>query len=249
MDNQHSINRWFNTYGLPQGARKRIFAFPHSGAGSSFYHQWAMNFDKDDIDFLGIQLPGRESRFQEVPFSSIESLLHNLSIAIKPLLDKPYVLFGHSLGALIAYELCRKLHQEGFLLPRRLYVSGFRSPELPNPNLELHELPDDQITEALKTYAGTPNEILLNRELMQIFLPLLRADFRLHETWSYEASVPLPCPITALSGKQDCITLPTSMYNWEAQTSSLFEHYIYSGDHFFLNQHQQDIIQHIYREL
>lgn len=240
-----ALSPWFSTYGLPQQGQARIFAFPFSGAGASTFYQWAQDFRASSCEFLGVQPPGRESRLREPAISDLTSLLDQLLPAMTPLLDKPFVFFGHSLGALIAFELCRSLRRHGLPLPRTLFVSAFRSPELPNPNRELHRLPTADILDGLRDYAGTPEEVLANRELMALFLPLLRADFSLHETYQYRAEAPLPCPITILSGSDDAIVRPASMHNWLQQTSAAFQHVEYSGDHFFLREHRSDIIRRI----
>lgn len=245
MNNAPTANPWFSTYNLPQQGQQRVFAFPYSGAGASIFYQWARDFHANGIDFLGVQPPGRENRLREQTFHAMQPLLEALLPAITPLLDKPFVLFGHSLGALVGFNLCRALHQQGLPLPQTLFISAFRSPELPNPNRELHRLPEADLLEGLRDYAGTPEEILTNREIMAFLLPLLRADFSLHETWRYQPAAPLPCPITILSGDQDHIARPESMLNWVEQTSGGFQHRQYAGDHFFLNTHRSEIIRQL----
>ncbi len=149
---KHLQSPWFTTYGLPQQGQTRIFVFPYSGAGTSVFHQWAQDFRNSPTDFIGLQPPGRESRLKEQPFSHLPDLLDTLLPLITPLLDKPFVLFGHSLGALVAFELCRALRKQGLPLPRMLFISAFRSPELPNPNQELHRLPAAEIIDGLRSY-------------------------------------------------------------------------------------------------
>lgn len=245
-----SISPWFSTYGLPQQGQSRIFAFPYSGAGASLFNQWSKHcFNNSTTDLIGVQLPGRGSHLKTKPFSDLPLLIEQLVIAIKPLLDKPFIFFGHSLGALIAFELCRALRREDLPLPKHLFISAFRSPELPNPNRPLHQLSKAGIVDELRNYAGTPKEILADHKIMMLFLPLLRADFSLHETYQYQTDTPLSCPISILSGTDDHVAKPASMKNWQQQTSNRFDHTQYPGDHFFLNQQYQSIIHLLHRAL
>lgn len=234
---------WFNTYSLPQQGQARVFAFPYSGAGSMAYFQWAKHCQGSNVDFIGVQLPGRENRLREKPVADLAVLLAALLPAITPLLDKPFVFFGHSMGALLAFELCRALRKQGLPLPQHLFVSAFRAPDMPNPNRELHRLSDQGIIDSLRQYGGTPEAVLSNKELMAMFLPVLRADFALHENYRYPPEAALPCPITALSGISDTIIRPDYMFNWQRQTAASFEQVQYEGDHFFLHQHMNAIQQ------
>lgn len=245
MSNPNLSSPWFSTYGLLQQGHARVFAFPYSGAGSTAYFQWAKQCQSHASDFIGIQPPGRENRLREKPLTDLSVLLASLLPAITPLLDKPFVFFGHSMGALIAFELCRSLRNQGLPLPQHLYVSGFRAPDMPNPNKVLHRLSDQAIIDNLRQYGGTPEAVLSNKELMAMFLPVLRADFALHETYRYQPEAPLPCPITALSGVSDSISKPDYMRNWGRQTATYFEQVQYVGDHFFLHKHMSAILHRL----
>lgn len=243
MAQTHQHGSWFNTYGFPQQQQSRIFAFPYSGAGSLAYHKWAQAYRDSATDFLSVQLPGRENRFNEPPPDDLPKLVSTLAKAISPLLDKPYVFFGHSLGALLAFELCRELRRQGQPLPVHLIVSAFRSPEHPNPNRELHRLSDPDLISAIGAYGGTPPQVLANKELMGLLLPMLRADFKLHETYRYQDDSPLPCPLTALTGTTDPFVTHAHMQNWQQQTTARFQHLPLTGGHFFLNIQHDTINQ------
>lgn len=236
---------WFTTYNLPLQGNTRLFVLPYSGAGASVYFQWTKQLQTSPLDVIGVQLPGRENRLRETPVADLPSLLAELLPAIEPWLNKPFVLFGHSMGALIAFELCRALRAANLPLPKHLFVSAFRSPDFPNPNQELHRLPDRYIIDNIRQYGGTPEAVLDNAELMAMFLPTLRADFALHETYHYQPQAPLPCPITAFSGTQDLIVKPVYMQNWRHQTTATFEQVLYPGDHFFLHKQASSLLQKI----
>lgn len=243
------MSPWFNTYGLPQQGQARIFAFPYSGAGASVFYQWSEHCQSGDADFIGVQLPGRENRLSEKPFSDLAFLIEQLVPAIKPWLDKPFVFFGHSFGALIVFELCRALRRQGLPLPKHLFISAFRSPERPNPNRALHALPKAEIIKELRAYAGTPEEVLADSQLMDLFLPLLRADFSVHETYQYQAEAPLSCPISTFSGANDSIVKSESMMYWQQHTTNRFHHRQYPGNHFFVNQQYESVIKQLHQAL
>jgi medium-chain acyl-[acyl-carrier-protein] hydrolase len=232
---------WFSTYRLPQRGQARIFAFPYSGAGALVYATWARALQDSPVDFLGVQLPGRESRLREGCATDLTELVQALLPVIKPLLDKPFVFFGHSLGALVAFEVCRALHQQAFPLPEHLFVSAFRAPDLPNPNPPLRQLADAEIIAKLRAYGGTPEAVLAESELLALLLPIVRADFTLHETYQYRDHAPLPCPLTVLVGADDPFVTPEHVTGWYKQTSAAFQQVVYPGGHFFLHEQIADI--------
>jgi medium-chain acyl-[acyl-carrier-protein] hydrolase len=245
MQKANSQPPWFNTYGLPQQGQARIFAFPYSGAGALMYYKWAKLLDDRAIDFVGLQLPARENRIKEPPIGDFSELLKAMVPAIIPLLDKPFVFFGHSFGALLAFELCRALRRQGLPLPVHLFVSAFRSPDQPNPARKLHALADADFIDGIRAYGGTAEEVLSNNGLMELFLPMLRADFRLHETYTYQEGQALACPITALTGSEDDFVGLKQMANWQRQTDAQFEQVTYEGKHFFLHDHIAAIMQRL----
>jgi surfactin synthase thioesterase subunit len=239
----NNISPWFTSYNQPMKNQARVFAFPYSGAGASAYHQWAGYFSQRKIDFIGIQLPSRESRLSEEPLSHLPFLIDTLASEIIPFLNKPFVFFGHSLGALIAFELCRALRKKGVALPTHLFLSAFHPPSQPNPNKALHQLTDNEFIEGIRAYGNTPEKVLSNTLLMELLLPMLRADFALHETYHYKKEAPLSCPITVFKGHHDSFAKAKDMSGWQLQTQSHYEEIEYAGDHFFLNDYRESISQ------
>lgn len=238
-----SLAPWFTDYRLPQQGQARVFMFPYSGAGSLAYFPWAKAWRERGtaVDFLGVQLPGRESRQREACITAMPVLVEQLLQAMMPLLDKPFVFFGHSLGALVAFEVCRGLRQPGLPLPQHLFVSAFPAPDLPNPNSPMSQLSEADLIARLRHYGGTPEAVLENADLRELLLPIVRADFTLHETYQYRDAVPLPCPLTALTGADDTFVTPAYMADWHKQTSEVFEQVVYPGGHFFLHEQMVDI--------
>lgn len=237
------------------GARARLFCFPYAGAGASVYRPWAAAF-APSIEIIGVQLPGRESRFTEPPFDRVGPLLDALLPAILPELDRPsthasrpFAFFGHSLGALVAFELCRRLRAAGAPLPAQLFVSGRNAPQTPLDDEPLHALSDEDLIAGLIRYNGTPAAVLADKELMELVLPVVRADFAIHETYAYKSEPPLDLPITAFGGEADNTVDEAHLEAWRAQTSRGFRRQMFPGDHFYLNDAQEALARAIIDDL
>ena len=239
------VSPWFAPYNQPIKNRARIFAFPYSCAGASVYHQWVGHFSQHEIDFIGVQLPGRENRRCDEPLSNLPVLIDNLLSAIMPYIHQPFVFFGHSLGALVAFELARALRKKGMTLPVHLFASAFHPPSLPNPNKVLHQLKRNEFIDGIRAYGNTPEAILSNTLLMDMLLPMLRADFTLYETYCYKEEPALSCPITVFKGSQDSFAKPNDMHHWRQQTQAHYEEVEYKGHHFFLDEHKYAISQRL----
>jgi medium-chain acyl-[acyl-carrier-protein] hydrolase len=225
-------SEWFVRYqNHPATAPVRLFAFPFAGGGASIYREWGNRLR--GVDVYSALLPGRERRLDELPIGDLHQLLDPLLPALLALADRPFILFGHSMGALIAYELARRLKERG-ISPAYLIVSGYRSPDRPRRNRTLHHLPDAELVDALRDYGGTPAKILEHEEMLQILLPMLRADFRLNETYVYTPGSTLNCPLTALAGLTDKLVTPDEMTGWGEKTEGDFSLVRIPGGHFFI---------------
>jgi len=165
-----------------------------------------------------------------------------LTETLGPLLDVDYAFFGHSMGAMIAFELARELRRRGAGEPRHLFASGRRAPQIPNTDPVTYNLPDAQLIADLQKLNGTPPEVLEHEELMQFILPLIRADFELVQTYEYMPDEPLQCPITAYGGIDDLEVPPDKLKPWKEQTQSTFEFLMLAGDHFFLRTSQNELV-------
>lgn len=214
------------------GAALRLFCFPHAGVGASTYRAWATELGAS-IEVCAVQPPGRESRMMETPFRDAGALVAALVPALLPFLDRPFVFFGHSLGSLIAFESCRALRRQGGPLPARLLVSGRRAPHLRVRDKALHAMPQEELIAELRSYNGTPDDLLANTELMDLMLPVIRADFAIHETYAHLAEAPLPMPIAAFGGIDDPNVAREHLAAWEEHTTSTFSRCMFPGDHFY----------------
>lgn len=242
------MSAWFTTFGKNKPhAAARLFCLPSSGSGSAQYRPWLEHLP--ELEMHVALLPGRERRLMDPPIDNLPELIEQLLPQISKLIDRPYFLLGHSMGALIAFELTRAMLAQGLPLPRRLFVSGYRSPERPRHSPDLHQLPDEQFIEALRGYGGTPDAILAHRETMELLLPMIRADFKLHETHRFRTGAALPLPITALAGESDHIVPPDEMGDWKQYSTRHFEMHRFPGGHFFIHDALQRVVTTLQRRI
>jgi len=227
-------NVWIKHTGRDPYTCFRLFCFPYAGGGASIFRTWPERLPSD-IEVCAIQLPGREDRLRETPFARILSLIDELADVLNPYMDLPFAFFGHSLGSLISFELTRRLRRQKAPCPLQLFISGCRAPQIPDPDPPIHHLPDAEFIEELSRFNGTPKAVLDNSELMEVFLPLLRSDIRLYETYVYDHEAPLDCPISAFGGLEDEEVSREELAAWCDQTRSRFSMQVFPGDHFFLN--------------
>jgi len=185
----------------------------------------------------------------ETPFTQLAPMVEALAQTIGPLLDKPFAFFGHSLGALVGFELARQLRRQSGVQPVRLFVSADRAPQLPHRDRPIHALPDGELLQELRRLNGIPGKVLEEAELMQIMLPVLRADFAVYETYVYSTEPPLNCPISTFGGLQDQRVSRGDLEAWRDQTSGSFSLRMFPGDHFFWNATQPLLLQALSQEL
>jgi surfactin synthase thioesterase subunit len=202
-----------------------------------------------DIEVCAVQLPGRGARFGERPFRDLPALIEALARALLPSIDRPFALFGHSLGGLIAFELARYLARRFAAQPRHLFVSGCPAPQLRDPPRRVHELADAALIEVLKNYNGTPPEVLSDRELLELVLPTIRADFALSETYHYATGPRLNVPITALAGRGEDYRSPEQVSGWQRETTAAFGCHWFDGDHFFVTAQRDAVLRTLVDEL
>lgn len=223
----------------PSGAR--LFCFPYAGGGASLYQRWAATL-APDIELCAVQLPGREARLHELPFLRVQELVSSAAEQLTPFLPARYALFGHSMGALVSFELARELRRRGLPEPSALVVSAHRAPQLRDPHPPMHVLSDAEFRRVIRQLKGTPEALLANDEFMALVLPVLRTDFALCETYVYCAEPPLSCPLIALGGAGDEHITEGEVAAWRDQTSGTFELKMFAGDHFFIFEHFPEVL-------
>jgi medium-chain acyl-[acyl-carrier-protein] hydrolase len=212
--------------------RITLCCFACAGAGPAEFHSWSRQLPPS-VQLLAVRLPGRDTRIREAPFSRLEPLVEAVGEEIRHEMDCDLALFGHSMGAVIAFELARWLRSRALAIPVRLFVAARVAPHVAAGPSRLHELPDDRFIEQIEAYNGSAASVLGSRTLMATLLPTLRADFALVETYRYETRPPLACPITAFAGRDDSYTAPASIERWADLTAGGFTLHTLPGDHFF----------------
>ncbi len=243
-----SQDLWIATRKPQPRARLRLLCFPYAGGGTLTYRGWAEQMP-EEIEVLAVQLPGRERRIREPPYTRVAPLAEAAARALVPHLDRPFAVFGHSMGSLVGYEVIQWLRRERGLEPVRLLVSARRAPQLPPDPDDDYKLPDPEFIDRLREINGTPAEVLEHPELMELVLPLLRADFELNDTYEPIAHPALECPVSAFGGLEDDETPKDELEAWRGVTDGRFKLRMFPGDHFYLHQHQSRLIQAVVADL
>lgn len=232
---------WIVTH--PQvGAGMRLICFPYAGGGASVFRSWGQNSMLSNVEVCAVQLPGREARLTEPPIEDLRHLVPLLREALEPYLDRPFALFGHSIGALLSFELARELRRTNGIEPRHLFVSGCPAPHLP-PSERMCDLSEDEFLERLCRFNGTPSEVLNHPELMRMMLPAVRADFALRDRYDYKDEPPVSCPITAFGGMADTHVDCAVLRAWREHTGDRFQLWLFQGDHFFMRSAQEPMLE------
>ncbi len=241
--------QWFVCPQPNPRADVRLFLFPYAGGTPTAFNKWSAEFP-GNVETNIVHYPGRGSRFNEAPIKNFSVLVEGIYRAILPIVDKPFIFFGHSMGGMIAFELARTLHRQNNLQPKILFVASCAAPQLPNPNLPIHKLSDTEFIKSLLELNGISADVINHSELMELLLPSLRADFEAIENYKY---IPderrLTCPIITFGGSDDSRIQPEHLEGWSYQTSASFKSQYFSGDHFFINTVRQSIIAAMVAEI
>lgn len=248
MSQQAVTSQWFRALNRHPRCRARLFCFPYAGGNAAVYRTWPGGL-APDIEVYPALLPSRGARLSESPLTRISLMVERLAADIRPHLDRPFAFFGHSMGALIAFELARSLRAEAGVEPAHLFVSACRAPHIPDPDPPTHTRSDAEFIEHLRELNGTPTEVLDHPELMALMLPLLRADFEAVETYRYEAGPPLGCRVSAYGGLTDSEVKREHLEGWREQTATDFVLRMLDGDHFFIHQAAPQLLRTLDREL
>jgi medium-chain acyl-[acyl-carrier-protein] hydrolase len=224
--------------------RARFFCFPYAGGSASLYHEWADALP-GGVQLAAVQLPGRGARLCESLSQNVHDIVARVADALPPWLDQRFALFGHSMGALIAFELARTLRRRGMASPMALFVSGRRAPRSIDPDPPIHALPDEAFLAEMRALNGTPEELLRNPEMMELLLPTLRADFAVCETYTYTPEPPLDCPIHVFGGDADRDVSIAALEPWREETTAGCHIHVFPGDHFFIHSLRRDVLRRL----
>lgn len=244
LPNSTSPDRpWFSEFSFNSAADAvSLFAFPYAGGGTAVFRSFAPLLGKN-IRLRPVHIPGREMRIKHPPFSDLSLLSQFLIERLHADFVPPFAFYGHSMGAGIAFEVTRELRRQGRPLPCHLFCSARRAPQVADRFPPLHRLEDREFLDALRRYEGTPSALFSNKELQEIFLPILRSDFALGETYCYQEQEPLPLPITTFAGEYDAVVPPEDVAAWEGLSSKKGGHHVYKEGHFFSESCIKEIAQ------
>lgn len=220
-------------FGSRRSPKLRLFCFPFAGGGAAAYRTWQSGLP-DAVELCAVQPPGREGHMMDRPFHDLHDLVSDMDDCLTDWLQVPFAFFGHSMGALLSFELSRLLRRRGAPLPVHLFLSAHRSPEQERTLKALHLLPNEDLIAELRAMSGTPAEVLANEQLLSILLPVMRADFGACYRYTYTPEEPLPIPMTVYGGIADKSVACTRLSSWGQHTSQPFCLQLFPGNHFYL---------------
>lgn len=231
-------------------ARTLLFCLPYAGGSAvRVYGRWQRELP-EAIQVVPVELAGRGARIVETPLTSVDAITQDVIGTLLDRIDRPYAIFGHSLGALVAFELARRLEHLHGRPASHLFVSGHRAPQLPHPMGQYdYRLPDAEFRERLRELAGTPEEVLAHEELLDLVIPILRADFEAADTYRWRPGPRMSCPLTVYGGAEDPEAPPETLPDWSALTSGPCEVRVLPGQHFFLHDEQAALLKGIAADL
>jgi surfactin synthase thioesterase subunit len=220
----------------------KLFCLPYAGGSAAVYKYWKQ-YLHDRIELFPIELAGRGSRIGEPFYGSVEEALEDIHrIIISNLEEQPYALFGHSMGSVLVYELAYRIKELGHPYPVHMFISGRYPPGFVSKKKVLYDLPDKEFVDEVFKLGGTPKEVLKSNELMELFLPILRADFRITDTYRHiEKNTKLDCDISVLWGKREKGATIFDVAKWHDYTSKSCKIHMFDGDHFFIHDYKKDV--------
>ncbi|MFE4613660.1 thioesterase II family protein [Streptomyces niveus] len=229
--NRHTHRKWLARPQKVADPALRLICFPHIAGGASLYNAWADQLP-ENVELCAVRLPGRENRLEEPPIEDMPTLLDSLEAALAPLLDRPYALFGHCSGSVMAFELARRLRASGKRPPALLIASSIEAPAvrvIPEP---MHLLPREELFTRFADYGGIAPEVLGDPEMMEMFEPVIRSDYRLIELTAYRSEPPLGIPLTVIGGTLDRFVSYESLAAWRSETTERFSLHLLNTGHF-----------------
>lgn len=244
---KHSFIACYKPLAAP---KLRLFCFHHAGGGASSYRNWQPYFEPLDIEIVPIQLPGRENRISEPLVTDISELTIAMVDELNAFVDLPFALWGHSMGAALAFEFGVRIKRVHGLTPVCLFASAKGAPHMTDEDeAATINMSDDEFVESVRKFGGLPDKILADAEMLGLVLPALRADFELCERYVYEDATQLECPIFGYGGIQDKTVKHESLLAWESVTSASFKMRRFPGDHFYVHSQSEMLMKAVIQDL
>ncbi len=248
MPNNIERDNWFFCNKPKHHASMRLFCFPFSGGGASIFRSWSDAMG-ENIEVRAVQLPGRESRFMEQRETDLSLLVSNIVDALQDYLDKPFAVFGYSLGALLAFEVSRELRRRNLAMPAHVFVAALGAPQTPPVHPPIAGLDDENFLQQIEYYYQPQGEAWENLELREFLLPVLRDDIALSENYVYTDEEPISSPIDAFAGDLDLGAPPDLVQCWSDQTTDKMTYQSFPGSHFFIDTALSAIQQSVLKSL
>jgi medium-chain acyl-[acyl-carrier-protein] hydrolase len=235
------LSAWLGNRKLRSNSALRLFCLPYAGDLGTGFYRW-QSLLEPRIEVCPVILPGRGVRNDEPLIRRSKEMVEALSSSLHEYLDQPFAIFGHSLGALLAYEWACALARSNAPQPRMLFVSGRPAPHLPWRHKHVHSMDRQEFVRTLSEFEGTPQDILADPMVMALLAPIIQADFEISETYTPGERMRLSCPITALSGRSDRFASELEMAAWAEHTTGPFTLRVLEGSHFFIRSEETDVI-------
>ncbi|WP_016951928.1 thioesterase II family protein [Anabaena sp. PCC 7108] len=248
MTTKTTFNSWVTCPQPNPQAKLRLFCLPHAGGSATVFRTWPDNLPST-IEVCPLELPGRGRQMNLSPYTKMQPLVREIAQNITPYLDKPFAIFGHSMGGLISFELSRLLRSDYHVTPLHLFIAARNAPQVTPTKPPIYNLPDAEFWQEILNYNGTPNEVMQNQDIIQIFLPILRADFTVLNTYAYQNQLAFDFPISVFGGLQDPEFTDYELEAWQEQTNTTFDLQMLEGNHFFIRSHEKILLRIISQKL
>lgn len=235
---------WFRKFIHRKDAKLRLFCFPYAGGNANVFFSW-VKYLPDHVDLFALESPGRGPRFSEQPMRCLREKVQVLCREITSFCDLPYIFVGHSLGALLSFELARELQNRGDRNLKHIVLSAKRAPHLPSIRAAIHQLPQKEFVKELKKFNFTPHELIQNHELMEVLSPMLRADFCLNETHIFEKTIKLQSDATIFWGNKDDIVPFEDTFAWKNLIDGQVDLVAFNDGHFFISTQEENFLNEI----
>ncbi|MEU2723967.1 thioesterase II family protein [Streptomyces smyrnaeus] len=244
---QEDRDLWIRRYHQAREGAVQLVCFPHAGGSASFYFPVSAHL-APDVEVSAVQYPGRQDRRAEPCVDSIQKLADLVAEAVRPLAERPLAFFGHSMGAMVAYEVALRLEADGAPALTRLFVSGRRAPSTYREE-RVHERDDNGVIAELQQLSGTESDLLDDPEVLEMILPAVRSDYAAVERYRHEPGRAVSCPVVALIGDQDGKVTTDEARAWAGHTSGTFDLRVHPGGHFYLVDRSRDVMDFVGEQL
>lgn len=237
-------SKWFLVSRPKKEAEYRLFCFPYAGGSATVYNAWN-DLLPDHVELVAIQPPGRANRWNEKLHTSVKEMVDDLISAIPAWLDRPYMIYGHSLGSAVAFETLHALEQRKLRLPLRFFAGARRAPHCPPRIPPIHDYPLEEFKSEVKKLNGTPDSILENPDIMEIFVPVLRTDLKAAYAYHRAPSSKINCEVSIFGGAGDDKVVQEDLIGWQEHFSTTMDMHIFDGGHFFLEDNKKMVVERI----